>query len=230
MALIETRKGRADGGYTRLFGDAELGRLFSRVQSAVIASGSELERFVIESADTLDDLDAFLDLDIVPEGVFVVPKRALKKSTRLDYADVEPDFVVFERRGKRHHCYLIELKDGDTFDTKKAAGERASLHRFMNSISPYVQFSTSVHFCCFHRETRAEVVEGFKHKIKDSEALTGREFCDILRIDYDKLIERRREHQRRNFEDFVDSLSEIPAVMEALDLRRDGRAGRDDAA
>jgi hypothetical protein len=80
MALIEGRKGRDDGGYTRLFGDSALGQLLSRVQSAVIASGSELERFVIENSRTLEDVDRFLGMDVVPEGVFVAPKKILKKS------------------------------------------------------------------------------------------------------------------------------------------------------
>lgn len=119
MALIEDRKGRDDGGYTRLFGDPSLGQVLSRVQSAVIASGQELERFVIDNSSTLEDVDEFLGMDVVPEGVFVAPKKALKGSKLINYADVEPDFVVFERRGKKHHCYLIELKDGDTLTLKR---------------------------------------------------------------------------------------------------------------
>jgi hypothetical protein len=57
VALIEKCTGRADGGYTRLFGDPALGQLLSRVQSAVIAFGSELEQYVIQNAQTLDDID-----------------------------------------------------------------------------------------------------------------------------------------------------------------------------
>jgi hypothetical protein len=227
MALIENRKGRDDGGYTRLFGDPLLGHLFSRVQSAVIASGGELERFVIDHSSTIDDLDAFLDLDVVPEGVFVAPKRLLKKSKLINYADVEPDFVVFERRGKRHHCYLIELKDGDTFDTKKAASERHSLHKFMNAISPHIRFSSSIHFCCFHRESRAQIVEGFKRKINDNEAMTGREFCELLNIDYEALVIKRKEHQQRNFDYFMDTLLSIPAVLHALEARLGGTVSWD---
>jgi hypothetical protein len=228
MALIENRKGRDDGGYTRLFGDPLLGRLLSRVQSAVIASGSELEQFVIENANTLNDVDAFLDMDVIPEGVFVAPKKVLRKSKLINYADVEPDFVVFERKGKTHHCYLIELKDGDTFDTKKAAGERASLHRFMIAISPLIQFSTSVHFCCFHRETRAQIVEGFKRKITDKEAMTGREFSNLLGIDYAAIVTKRMEHQQRNFDCFMDTLLEIPAVLRALETRMGGTVSWND--
>ncbi len=228
MALIENRKGRDDGGYTQLFGDPLLGQLLSRVQSAVIASGSELERFVIENANALEDVDTFLAMDVVPEGVFIAPKRVLKSSAILNYAGVEPDFVVFERKGKKHHCYLIELKDGDTFDTKKAAGERESLHRFMIAISPHLQFSMSIHFCCFHRTTRSQIVEGFKRKITIKEAMTGPEFCDLLGIDYNSVVQRRKEHQTRNFDWFVSRFLEIPNVRRVIDcqgLRRNPSVG-----
>ena len=228
MALIENRKGRDDGGYTRLLGDPLLGRLLSRVQSAVIASGGELERFVIENTNTIDDVDTFLEMDVIPAGVFVVPKRLLRKSKLINYAAVEPDFVVFVHKGKVHHCYLIELKDGDTFDTKKAAGERASLHRFMTAISPAIRFSKSVHFCCFHRDTRMQIVKGFKHKITDKEAMTGREFCELLGINYSSIITKRMEHQQRNFDCFMDTLLEIPDVRYALEARLSGSGSSKD--
>jgi hypothetical protein len=228
MALIENCKGRADGGYTRLFGDPLLGQLLSRVQSAVIASGSELERYVVENARTLEDVDSFLEMDVIPEGVFVVPKKVLKKSQSINYAGVEPDFVVFERRGKRHHCYLIELKDGDTFDTKKAAGERESMHKFQTAISPHIQFSTSIHFCCFHCATKTQIVVGFKRKITETEAMTGHEFCDLLGIDYEAMTTRRMEHQKRNLDCFMDTLLEIPAVLHALEVRMGGTVDWED--
>ena len=71
MALIRNRQGRTDGGYTRLFGDPQLGSLISRVQSAVISSGNELEKLIIERANIIEDVDRFLQQDIYPEGAFV---------------------------------------------------------------------------------------------------------------------------------------------------------------
>lgn len=219
MALIENRSGRLDGGYTRLLGDEHLGRLLSRVQSAVIAAGTELERFVTEQSRTIDNLDEYLDLDVFPEGIFVAPKRIMKRSSRINYAGVEPDFVAFEKRGKNQRCYMIELKDGDTFDTKKAAGERESMYKFMNAIAPHIPFQTSVHFCCFNRESRDQVVEGFKNKITAEEALTGPELCRLLEIDYEALILRRQQHQKRNFAYFIDAMLGVPSVVEALEDR-----------
>lgn len=216
MALLKDTKGREEGGYTRLFGDAKLGRLLSRVQSAVIRAGAELEQSIIALATVVDDPDSFLVADIVPEGVFVVPKRALKKSKFLNYSGVEPDFVVLERTGKKQHCYLVELKDGDTFDTKKATGEHESLKRFMTAIAPQIAFTISIHFCCFHRLDRADIVKGFKKKITMNEAMTGPEFCELLRLDYEAVLDKRREHQAENLRYFVAELVQIEAVQTAL--------------
>lgn len=216
MALLRTRKGRADGGYTRLFGDPQVGLLFSRVQAAVISAGEELQKAITELSNTIEDVDAFLNADILPAGTFVVTKRQLKKSRQLNYAGVEPDFLVFQREGKRHHCYLVELKDGDTFDTKKAAGERESLHRFMVAVAPHIQFSMSIHFCCFNRSKREEIVHGFKRKITIDEAMTGPEFCELLELDYQSVVAKRKEHQEENLRYFVEELARIPSMRAIL--------------
>lgn len=216
MALLKDTKGREEGGYTRLFGDPKLGRLLSRVQSTVIRAGSELEQAIVEMTNVVEDVDRFLTADIVPEGIYVVPKRQLKKSKTLNYEGVEPDFVILQRQGKKQHCFLVELKDGDTFDTKKAAGERESLHRFMTAIAPHIAFTISIHFCCFHRLDRSEIVRGFKRKISLTEAMTGPEFCDLLRIDYKTLLERRQIHQASNLKFFVEELLQIHSVQQIL--------------
>ena len=67
-----------------------------------------------------------------------------------------------------------------------------------------------------------QIVEGFKRKITENEAMTGREFCDLLGIDYDAMINKRMEHQQRNFDCFMDTLLEIPAVLRALEIRMGG--------
>ncbi|MGH7048013.1 MAG: hypothetical protein ACREE2_16665 [Stellaceae bacterium] len=217
MALIRNRIGRGDGGYTRLFGDSQLGSLISRVQSAVISSGTELEKLIIERAPIIRELDEFLQQDIYPEGVYVATKAAIKKCKTIDSVSAEPDFVVFERRIGRQHCYIIELKDGDAFDTKKAAGERESLHRFVHVIAPLVRFTITVHFCSFHQNDRQAIVNGFKRKITWQEAMTGREFCTLLNIDYDKIVNLRKENQSVNFRYFLNSLLDIKSAREEIE-------------
>jgi hypothetical protein len=223
VALISKRFGRNDGGYTRLFGDSQLGSLISSVQSAVIASGNELEKLIIDRAPIIPDVDKFLQQDIYPEGVFVATKAAIKRCETIDTVSAEPDFVVFERRDKRQHCYIIELKDGDAFDTKKAAGERESLHRFVNVIAPLVRFTISVHFCSFNQDGRQAIVDGFKRRITLQEAMTGKEFCDLLGIDYNEIVCLRREHQKVNFHDFIARLLVISSTREEIERQLSDR-------
>ncbi len=219
MALIRNRIGRVDGGYTRLFGEPQLGGLISSVQSAVISSGNELEKLIIERAPIIHDLDGFLQQDIYPEGVFVATKAAIKKCRTIEYISAEPDFAVFERRIGRQHCYVIELKDGDAFDTKKAAGERENLHRFVHVIAPLVRFTITVHICSFHQNDRHAIVNGFKRKITLQEAMTGREFCNLVNVDYDEIVNLRQENQSVNFRDFVGLLLAIKSTREEIERR-----------
>ena len=46
MLIEKTDEGRKDGAYTRLFGNADLGAFISRVHSASISAGTELEKIV----------------------------------------------------------------------------------------------------------------------------------------------------------------------------------------
>ncbi len=217
MALIRNKQGRTDGGYTRLFGDPRLGSLISRVQSAVISSGNELEKLIIERAPVIGDIDKFLQQDIYPEGAFVATKSAIKRCRIIDSVSAEPDFVVFERRERRQHCYIVELKDGDAFDTKKATGERESMHRFVNVIAPVVRFTITVHFCSFNQDDRQAIVNGFKRKITPEAAMTGREFCTLLGIDYDEILQIRQEHQVVNFRDFIRELLTMPSTRAEIE-------------
>ena len=144
-------------------------------------------------------------------------KAAIKKCKTIDAVSAEPDFVVFERRGSRQHCYIIELKDGDAFDTKKAAGERESMHRFVSVIAPVVRFTITVHFCCFNQDDRQAIVDGFKRRITLEEAMTGREFCTLLDIDYDEIVRLRQENQVVNFRDFIDYLLRIRSTRDEIE-------------
>ena len=217
MALIRKAKPKTkSGGYIRVFGNIEVGNLMSRVQSAVISSGSELEKLIRERAKKIDDIDAFLKQDSMPKGVFIVHKSQIKKCKSLDFSGAEPDFIVFERKGKQQHCYIIELKDGDTFDTKKASGERESMLRFVSQNAQRIPYRISVHFCCFNQDDPLEIVRGFKNKIEKEEAMTGRQFCELLELDYDAIVKERASSVGDNLPYFLSELVKISAVKEWL--------------
>ncbi len=219
MARIDRKqdgseRGRTGGGYERLLGNEELGLLISKVQSAVNSSGTELERLIRCKVQAIDSLDEFIKSDIMPDGIFLANKPQIKKSDSLQFSGSEPDFIIFRRRNNQQRCHIVELKDGDNFDTKKAEAERRSMHQFIGANGANLPYIISSHFCCFNQNSREAIVAGFKNKITIEEAMTGREFCDLLEIDYDLIVEARKADQDFNLTYFVNELVKIPVVYE----------------
>jgi len=215
--LRDANPKNASGGYERLFGNAELGQLASRMHSTVISAGGELERMIKALVPEIPDLDAFLQRDPpMPEGVFLVSKTQLKKSTKLASAGAEPDFMIFRHREGRQACHVVELKDGHMFDTKKASGEQEAMSEFVKQNSPHIPYRVQCHFCAFNQESKTAIWEGFKKKIKLEEAMTGREFCELLEIDYDEIVAKRQADGPTNLDYFLSELVKIPAVRNRL--------------
>ena len=216
MALIKKGKGHKDGGYSRLFGNIELGHLMSRVQSAVISAGTELEQIIKKEVVLIDNLDAFLTQDIMSDGIFVADKRKIKNCEKLDFSGSEPDFIIFKRRNNKQRCHLIELKDGDSFDTKKSAAEHQAMHSFISKNAQHLQFVVQSHFCCFNQNNKTEILKGFKNKINKDEAMTGKEFCELLEIDYDVIVKKRNKDVSENFNYFLSEIIKIDVVKDWL--------------
>lgn len=211
MALIKNSKGRKEGsGYQRLLGNDDLGFLLSRIQATIISSGTELESLVIRLSNNVVDIDSFLASSPIAYGTYLLSKSAIKNSKYR--INLEPDLLVLKVDKKEQHCYIIELKDGDSFDTKKAAGEKTLMQAFENHISKQIRFTTSIHFCCFNQEDKSKIVSGFKNKISLEMAMTGTELCSILGINYNDILLVRQEHQIENINFFIDELMKIDLV------------------
>ena len=219
MSLIENAKGRRDtqspSGYTRLFGISLLGNLMSRIQGTVISSGTELEKLIWEQVQQIIDLDDFIStaLNQPMIGIWVARKQQIKGS-RIIRSKYEPDFLAFNPNNRI--CYVLELKDGDQFDTKKSSGEYTSLHNFNNDISQSIPYSTHVYICSFNSTTKKEVYDGLKHKFPTEEILTGAELCELLNIDYANIIRTRTNDQQANVEYFIRELLKIDTIKDII--------------
>ena len=212
MAKIrESNPKNRSGSYDRLFGNEKLGELISKVQSASIRAGNELEKLIKERIDVVDDLDEFLQMDAIPEGIFLVTKSVIKKS-QLHINGSEPDFIIF----KQQHCYIVELKDGHVFDTKKVDGERASLYGFAERNAQKLRDNISVYFCAFNQKDHHVIWDGFKRMIEFEEIMTGREFCELLEIDYDEIVEIRSRDTEDNTRYFLEELLRIPEIERTI--------------
>mgnify|MGYP000126736234 CR=1 FL=1 len=205
MLISNTKEGRKDGSYTRLFGNKDLGALISRVHSSSISSGNELEKIIESMAETIDDLDLFLKEKTFKKGTFLITKKTIKKS--ILKSNQEPDFLII--RIEDNHCKIIELKDGDTFDTKKAKGEKQNLINFQNNISNKIPYTTSIYICSFNQENKDLIKAGMKNEFDSSEIMTGKEFCQLLNINYDKILERRKNDQKKNIQFFLNEINRI---------------------
>ena len=112
------------------------------------------------------------------------------------------------------NCYILELKDGHEFDTKSSAKEQANLRTFLsNNAMALRYFQSYCKICCFNAESKEQIRSGFKNKIAVSQAMTGRELCEILPLDYNAIIESRANDREDNFNQFLGNLTQIEPVM-----------------
>lgn len=209
---IDEGGGDPDGNYSTLFDNKEMGLIFSQVHAAMISAGTELERVVIKECashcEVLDNLDYFLTARKNEQGTFVATKKVVKRSERIDVNANEPDFVIFVNNGEKH-CYIIELKWGLNFDTKKSKGEIAALREYRSRISTEIEYVTSAHICSIRVDSAEDIQKGFKNKIELKEAMTGEFFCNLLGIERDKVIEKMRKDAEYNRRYVAKKLSEL---------------------
>ena len=137
----------------------------------------------------INDLDGFLSNGA--DGVFIADKSVIKKSSRIQFPGAEPDYLIFVKDAARRECVVLELKDGDQFDTKKSAGEIGSLTAFSTNVGSTLPYATTIKVCSFNQEDKPTIVAGFKQAIDEDMAWTGREFCTLMGFDYDAIVSER---------------------------------------
>ena len=127
--------------------------------------------------------------------------------------------MIFRRDGTVQECLVLELKDGDAFDTKKAAGERANLHKFIHYLGTQIPWTVDMRFCCFNQPDKSKIREGFKNQISQAQAMTGSELCALLNINYEQIKKEREKYQAENLSVFIEKLLGINAVNKEIKNR-----------
>ena len=119
----------SSGGFVRMIGNEQLATIFTKAQSTVITNGTELEKIITERAKPVLDLDKFIE-DCenlkVENGTYLCSKKVVKASS-YKLAHHEPDFLALTVNVAKNICYVVELKDGFSFDTKKSVAEKEML-------------------------------------------------------------------------------------------------------
>jgi len=232
--MVRLGEGGRTGNYVHIFGNRLLGQLMTDTHSAMIRMGNTLEKIVLErcaEAGTLIlDFDQFIDECETDGGrskygdtAMVLPKKAAKKSGKLAVHKAEPDFMVF-LPGKSE-CKVIELKLGSNFDTKKSQGEVDALEEVKTAIGAIMPFRVNHYVCSFMASTRQDIVSGFKNKITAEQAMTGREFCELLGLGYDGIRADFESDAEYNRKAFARRIMSIPEMVILIKMRINGQDG-----
>ena len=218
MAKIRDAKPKnSSGGYLRLVKNSKLAEIFTKAQSTVITNGTELEKIISDQSQLMTNLDDFIKnvkLNKINQGSYLCTKRVVKNS-RYKMDKHEPDFMVFTVNDDKI-CNLIELKDGDSFDTKKSTAEFENLKQFMEHLVPQIPFMVKFFICCFNQDDKDKIIEGFKHRFTKEQILTGREICDLLKINYNYILKLREQDATDNFDYVINELSKIREMHECI--------------
>lgn len=222
---IRDAKGRKDGnsGYIRTLGNIRLGELISKIQATVISNGTELERLIVSKSICIKNIDTFIEeatQGLVDNGVYLCTKKIFKKSEKYANAlkGIEPDLLLFIVEYRRI-CKVIELKDGDSFDTKKSLGEKEHLEEFSIKFGAKIPFVTEYYICSFNQTDKEQIKTGFKNVFNIDNIMTGKELCELLKIDYNSIVDYRKKDVEENFEYFLDELVKIPEILEGIKKR-----------
>ena len=124
--------------------------------------------------------------------------------------------MVFKRRRGIQACHIIELKDGHVFDTKKASAEHRAMHGFIERNAQHIQYKFQAHFCAFNQVDKNAIWDGFKRRVARDEVMTGPEFCNLLEIDYEAIVAKRRADGPDNLNFFLSELIAIEPVERRL--------------
>jgi len=215
MAKIRDTRGRhgTGSGYARLVGNAELGQLLSRTHGTVIRNGNELEHLLAERCafrrvglqQRVDGLaNGLLDGDAgTAIEVYFGERVRIPGQPRATTCDI----VIIDAQANA--ALVIELKDGDTFDTKKSEGELRSMTLLAAWLARRLGFETSLRFCSFNQTDEEAIMVGAKGRFNAEQVMTGQALCSLIGIDYAEVQRTRERDAQDNLEYFVSEVRRI---------------------
>ncbi|PZS03173.1 MAG: restriction endonuclease [Candidatus Chloroheliales bacterium] len=219
MAKMQSSKGRRDSnsGYVRMLGNKELGQLFSRVQATVIRMGNELEALIVAEIKKTRP-QCLVNLEYILNNKNEHPANCpVLVVYNPKIPGTRADFLIVDH--SRQLCKVVELKDGDTFDTKKSSGELDSLNHFAMDMGKHLGYDASYAICSFNQSSVEAILKGTKGRFRADQALTGKQFCELIGIDYDGLVKSRQAEQQENLDYLLDQMLAIPAVRELIQAK-----------
>ena len=166
-----------------------------------------------------EDFSKFINKTL-PNGTYLIPKKIIKQIIKKAIGSTsESDFIVIVIVDTK--TYVVKIKDGDTFDTKKSLGEFSSCREFAKLFTQHLvkinlSYIVKIRICSFNQQSKKRIVEWLKNKISIQEAWSGDDFCKILGIFYTTIVKQMEANQDANLKFFVDELMKIPEIIKHI--------------
>lgn len=215
------KKHKTSGSYGRLFDDEKIGLVMSDVQSTAIRNGNELEKLIERYSNPLTNSDTCnlineIKSGTIQNGTYLLSKDSYR-GTAIAIPNHEPDYIVVQVNDANVKIVVVEMKDGDDFDTKKSNGEFETLTACKNFIENNFEISTDYALCCFNQKSRQNIVRGLKHRFDEAHVMAGNEFCELVGIEYEAIIDERKSDAADNIMELARRLADCDNFVAALE-------------
>lgn len=225
------------GVINMLYGDP-IGREISKAHSIIISNGTVLEKLVseyiknnvecdvVEISTILDynkEMDMFNyshnndDTFDISDRIYLIDRK-LFKDIKHNNKGIEPDLLVLIVKDGVATFYVIELKMGDNFDTKKSAGEKEHLTIFVEQLNVAKGIKKVYKISPFFSNLSKDklIKNGFKSVFSENEILTRNELNELFGIDFNGIIEIYKTVEDTNKKYFIDNICEEPYIREII--------------
>lgn len=215
MKIRQVKPKKSNSNYRLLFDSVKLGNLITKIHSATIRLGNNLEKSIRSFLKTHSNLTT--DLDI--KNWFFLDHNVLFKNKIITK---KPDFIIVNH--PKQIYYIIEVKLGSMFDTKKSDGEVNSLFQIEKSLKKYflknnLNYKSKIYFCSFFASNKTQIVNGLKKRLNSDNVLTGQELCRLISINFNEVIEKMGLGSETTYDNLVyliEELFNIDAVANEL--------------
>lgn len=215
------KKHKTSGSYGRLFDNEKIGLVMSDVQSTAIRNGNELEKLIERHSNPLANNDTFnlineIESGTIQNGTYLLSKDSYR-GTAIAIPNHEPDYIVVRANDTNIEIVVVEMKDGDDFDTKKSNAELETLTACKDFIENNFEISTDYALCCFNQKSRQNIVRGLKHHFDEAHVMAGNEFCELVNIKYETIINERKSDAADNVMELARRLTDCGNFVAALE-------------
>lgn len=215
------KKHKTSGSYGRLFDDEKIGLVMSDVQSTAIRNGNELEKLIERYSNPLTNSDTCnlineIKSGTIQNGTYLLSKDSYR-GTAIAIPNHELDYIVVRANDTNIEIVVVEMKDGDDFDTKKSNAELETLTACKDFIENNFEISTDYALCCFNQKSRQNIVRGLKHRFDEAHVMTGNEFCELVDIEYEAIINERKSDATDNIMELARRLADCDNFVTALE-------------